>query len=171
MFNAANRYVPKLKHNLLSVSQLAKEGFTSTFYRSKCMITGEKNEKLTCYIRNNLYRLNSVKAKNVYENVCTHKDCIHLWHLRLGHANYKTLRKTIENSTGVNLRQCDKNINCQACQVAKSKCAPAKKHSNIKVDNILDLVSIDLIGPKTASLGGAKYILSIQDQKSRISIP
>ena len=26
-------YVPKLKHNLLSVSQLAKEGFISTFYR------------------------------------------------------------------------------------------------------------------------------------------
>ena len=83
-------YVPKIKHNLLSVSSLAKEGFTSKFYKSKCIITGENNEKLTCYIRNNLYRLNSVNANNVYENVCPHRYCIHLWHLRLGHANYKT---------------------------------------------------------------------------------
>ena len=81
-----------------------------------------------------------------------------MWDLRLGHANYKALRKAIENSTGVNLRKCEKYINCQACQEAKSKCAPVKKHSNIEVGNILDLVSIDAIGPKRASLGGTKYI-------------
>ena len=69
--------------------------------------------------------------------------------------------KTIENSIGVHLKPCDKYINCQACQIAKSKCTPTNKYSNIQVENILDLVSMDLIGPKQASLWGAKYILSI----------
>ena len=78
-------YVPKLKHNLISVSSLAKEDFTSTFYKNKCVIKGENHQMLTCCIRNNVYRLSNVNVNNVYENVCPHKDCIHLWHLRLSH--------------------------------------------------------------------------------------
>lgn len=105
---------------------------------------------------------------NLYGNVEPHRDCIHVWHKKLAHASYKTVMKTIDNALPVKITKCSQYIRCVLCLEGKSKNSPVRKTSNVTVSKILELVSVDLIGPMPKpSFGGAKYILSIQDQYSR----
>ena len=83
-------FVKGLRVNLLSISQICDQGFMVLFSKGKCLVMNESGKKLISGVRilNNCYEL--VPDADI---ICNSIDLPneHLWHQRMGHANYKHL--------------------------------------------------------------------------------
>ena len=85
--------VKRLKHNLLSISQLSDIGYKMVFEHDKCYAYDNSNMKLyEGYRKKNIYL---VKPSDVAVEKCflTMNDCVIAWHRRLGHVNFSQLKK------------------------------------------------------------------------------
>ena len=92
--------VEKLKHNLLSISQLCDVGFNINFETSMCIVANplDSNSKFIGHRLKNIYVVDlddlalSSNASLVAMDEKS-KDLSLIWHRRLGHANMHTITK------------------------------------------------------------------------------
>ena len=182
-------YVPKLAHNLISVSQIAQDGKEVKFFTNSCKIL--QNGKLIAYGMkvDNLYFLKNVNndgnigatpehsstgLKNEPEIEVAAKASLiddNLLHRRFCHLNYESMRNMIRNNS---VRGLDPNIEikndfCESCCDGKIHRNPfPSKTDNHKKYGVLGLIHTDVCGKLTPqSMGGGSYFVTFIDDFSR----
>ena len=157
-------FVPDIRKNLVSGSLLNKHGFrivieSDTFILSKSgMFVGKG------YITDGLFKLNvmSVKDDNEIKNSSAYLlESPNLWHGRLGHMNFDTLRR-LSAKEYIPKLNIDLKHKCETCVEAKLMRSSFKcVERNTKV---LDLIHSDICDLKFApTRGGDKYFITFVD--------
>lgn len=162
-------YVPDLTTNLLSVSELLKNGNFVEFDTDSCRIYNAKKVLMAmAFLSNGVYKVDtSEKCSFAGQAVATGET----WHKRLGHINSSYLNKMKDGLVeGINYSgqlKIEKQ-NCEVCCEGKQSRQPFK-HKGSKATGLLDLVHSDVAGPmETASIGGSRYFVQFQDDFSRM---
>jgi hypothetical protein len=157
-------YVPSLSNNLISVSQLDKDGHQIHFGDRKALISKNQHH-LSASEDNNLYVLNLDPV--TIESSLLAEETAGLWHQRLGHLaprKFKQLSKLVD---GLHIARSSTDERCSTCAASKSIRASFATSSHTAT-HPLDTVSVDLAGPmQTESIGGARFFLIIVDLYSK----
>lgn len=160
-------HVPDLAVNLLSVSQIVKNGNIVVFDSSGCSVFNNKNEKvISCKNSGGIYRIDSDDEKCF---LAKGQTSALTWHRRLGHANYQVMKRMHAGAVvGVTFDDDDSEITqCEVCAKGKQTKKPFKL-SETESSEILELIHSDLMGPQnTRSIGHALYLLTFIDNFSR----
>ena len=174
-------YSPKNAFNLLSVSAAAANGVEFVFTADRCLAykDGELILGATKH-SNGLYKLLSppvyprqpVGDYTLATTQTNDKDPL-LWHRRLGHIGYSSLKRLVESGMVKGLPLSAEDIDkakeiCDTCMKTKSTRQPFKP-SESKTDATLDLIHMDLCGPLEESIGKSKYIATFLDDYSGYS--
>nr|GEU98103.1 zinc finger, CCHC-type [Tanacetum cinerariifolium] len=164
-------YIPSLKRNLLSLGQFTEIGCKVVMEDDELRLYDMDNKifmKVTRQKKNRLYKANL----RIGTPVCllvNLKDDTWLWHARLGHLNFESLKSmaqrdlvygipTIKHTTQV----------CDVCLIGKHSRAPFPKKAKARSTSPLDLVYGDLCGPITPPTSSRKkYIFLLVDDYSR----
>ena len=94
-------HVPEIRKNLMSGSLLSKKGFKLAFVSNNFILTKNGMYVGKGYMRNGLFKMNVMTIvppiKNINKNTSSAYmlESSNVWHGRLGHVNYDTLRKLI----------------------------------------------------------------------------
>ncbi|GJW68800.1 zinc finger, CCHC-type containing protein [Tanacetum coccineum] len=163
-------YIPDLKSNLLSLGQFTEIGCKVVMEDDELRLYDMDNKifmKVTRQ-RNRLYKAN-LRIGTPVCLLANLKEETWLWHARLGHLNFESLRSmaqrdlvqgipTIKHTTQV----------CDVCLIGKHSRAPFPKKAKARSTSPLDLVYGDLCGPITPPTpSGKKYIFLLVDDYSR----
>lgn len=158
--------VPDICANLLSVSQMTKQGKTVVFDNVSCRIYDEDRELMaTAPLVDDMYQLNGKKLNrcNVAKSAQPDQE---LWHRRMGHTCHENLLSTRKATVGMQFTE-GKRERCITCVKGKQTRSPFGRTGDRAV-NVLDLIHSDVLGPiSTASFGGARYLLTFVDDCSR----
>ena len=128
-------YVPELKANLFSVKKATQNGCTVTFNKNNCEVSYNGEIFLEGKMKNNLYELELPvveKRDQAYTiNKCNNRNCITLWHRRMGHKNIDSIRDMNSKhlAEGIEINNCKHEINCEACIKSKLQDTPYPKSS------------------------------------------
>ena len=158
-------YVPKLKCNLISVSQLTDEAQCVIIFANKLCLMQDLTSRMLIGVgerKDGLYIYRGVSGKACHTNA---NNQLELWHKRLGHPSYKIVQM-VPNVSG-NCENRSLNKNCEICE--RSKQTREKfPLSEYQASDVFDLIHCDLWGPyRTPSSCGASYFLTIVDDCSR----
>ncbi|UYV75574.1 hypothetical protein LAZ67_13000650, partial [Cordylochernes scorpioides] len=171
-------YIPELTDNLLSVSAATSNGCKVTFNRDWCTIERDNTALANGILDNGMYRLHlddnpqtrTFKANVAKQNHCKNKNCLMLWHDRLGHRNIESIKK-IRNENlarGLSLNNCSHSTDCVQCIQGKLTETPFPKKTEYRATETLQLVHSDVCGPlPTNSLSGKRYFITFTDDYSR----
>ena len=163
-------HVPDIRKNLVSGSLLSKNGFRLVFESDKFVLTKSGMYVGKGYMCDGLFKLNVMTIVSKLNEIKVASssyllESSHLWHGRLGHVNYNSLRRLIHLHC---LPKFDINPNhkCEICVEAKMT---KKSFSTIdRSTEPLALVHSDLCDFKSVqSRGGKKYIITFIDDYSR----
>nr|GEU80047.1 reverse transcriptase domain-containing protein [Tanacetum cinerariifolium] len=138
-------FVDGLRYNLFSVGQLCDSDLEVAFRQH------------TCFIHN-------LKGAS--------KTKTWLWHRRLSHMNFGTINHLARQDLvwGLPKLKFEKDHQCYACAMGKSKKKSHKPKSKDTNQEKLYLLHMDLCGPmRVESVNGKKYILVIIDDYSRFT--
>lgn len=109
--------VPQLTTNLLSVSQLVRNGNKVTFDETGCSIKEKKNELVAIVeLHENMFRL-KIQHRKFQQCMQTSASSANIWHRRLGRLNENGLSK-MRNGTvdGIEIQgKIDKKFNFITC--------------------------------------------------------
>lgn len=161
-------YVPDLKANLLSVSQIVKKNCSVLFDSVGCKIyDSQKHVIATAKLEKDLFKLDLVDCTNTSNNFACHVSVENskvLWHRRLGHINYTNLNKLKNGlASGIDFNDKDLVCKCEVCIQGKCHRLPFKD-SDSQTKNVLELVHSDLCGPiESKSIVGSQYMLTFLD--------
>lgn len=151
-------HVPDLAVNLLSVSQIVKNGNTVVFDPDGCAIyNSDKKKVLSCKSSGGIYRVGANDEKCFMTKNSQQSALI--WHRRLGHANFQIMKKMRDGVVnGIKFDDDDSEISqCDVCPRGKQVKMPFKASESASKD-ILEIIHSDLMGPqKTRSIGHAVY--------------
>lgn len=154
-------YVPDLKVNLLSVSQIVKKNYSVVFKTTGCEIyDSQQNVIATGIFDKDLFKLD---LKN--QLVACHASVNSmLWHRRLGHISFGSLNKLKNGmASGLNFPNADTNGKCEICVMGKCQRLPFKDSETCTTE-VLQLVHSDLCGPiEVKSIAGSRYMLTFLD--------
>lgn len=161
-------HVPELSVNLLSAAKIVSQGNEISFNSKGCTILNKHKEVIAqCKQENGVYKLKGIQT-NCFMSKQT-KNTAMLWHRRLGHTNFQTLKKMRDGAvTGIEFDDDDREIKqCEICPKGKQTRIPFKP-SSTKTTQLLELIHSDLCGPmETQSIGHAKYLLTFIDDHSK----
>ncbi|GKD24093.1 putative ribonuclease H-like domain-containing protein [Tanacetum coccineum] len=177
-------FVKELQHfNLFSVSQMCDKKNKVLFTDSECLVLSpdfklpDENQVLLRIPRqNNMYSFNlenivpSGGLAGLIAKVTI--DESNKWHSRLGHVNFKNLKKLVKGNL---VRDLPSNIfqndhTCVACQKGKQHKASCKAKIVSFISQPIQLLHMDLFGPTSVrSLNHKTYCLVITDDFSRFS--
>lgn len=164
------QYVPKICANLLSVSQMMRQGHIVKFEHNKCEIFDKSKTVIaTATMHNNMFKLDRAPVSQCYSaNTDNHSNNI-LWHRRFGHASHDKIRKlSTELADGIVLAPKVQADPCEICLKGKQSRKPFREGSRAK--GLLGIIHSDLCGPlQVASLGGAVYFQLFIDDFSRMT--
>ena len=154
---------PELSLNIISISQLAKNGYKIIFNNNECVIYKNNNIIYKTTEKNGLYYITQKNVENTIQ--INNFDIIHQ---RLGHISNQAIKN-------LNLKNIPKiqTISCETCSLSNLTYSnPNKKAKQVKKDNILDLIYLDLwYAPKEVKeLSKYHYFISFTDSFSRYSI-
>ena len=116
-------YVPDIWKNLVSGSLLSKSGFKLVFVADKFVLTKSDVYIGRGYMNEGLFKMNVMTVtpkdnKNKVDSSSYMVESFNIWHNRLGHANYDTLRRLM-NLDLLPKYHIDTNHKCQTCVEAK----------------------------------------------------
>ncbi|GJR89690.1 putative ribonuclease H-like domain-containing protein, partial [Tanacetum coccineum] len=139
-------------------------------------LTNESQVLLKVPRKNNMY---SVDIKNIVPKeslTClvakATLDESMLWHRRLGHVNFKTIKKLVKENLvrGVPTKRFENDQTCVACLKGKQHKASCKSKIQNSITQPLFMLHMDLFGPTfMSSLMHKKYCLVITDAYSRFT--
>lgn len=142
-------YVKELRHNLLSVQRLVKEGLKVVFDENTATI--EKQSIALAYGRrvNNMFVIEFEVMSNAHANMCSDID---IWHERLGHLGYSNLLKLSKNNMVNNLNfgkkiEINQSEKCGVCIESKMSKLPFRKKADHYTKRPLEMVHSDICGP------------------------
>jgi gag-polypeptide of LTR copia-type/GAG-pre-integrase domain len=177
-------YVLRLSINLLSVSQLAKKGIMTSFIKigSTLLDTDDGNclpaeAGITpggLYVIPNAVHDASFSARALSANdSSSSSQCVKplskemqiLWHARLGHVGFKTVRRPAHTgaATGIDLTAHTKRCNCHTCLLQKASRRPFNGTLVKRASFIGDVIHTDLAGPMPPTFSGYKCVQSFID--------
>nr|GEY33184.1 putative ribonuclease H-like domain-containing protein [Tanacetum cinerariifolium] len=176
-------FVNELKFNLFSVSQICDKKnnvfFTDTegvILSSDYKLPDENHGLLRVSRENNMY---NVDLKNVVPSgglTCLFAkatlDESNLWHMRLGHINFKTMNKLVTGNLvrGLPSKIFENNHTCVACKKGKQHKASCKSKPVSFICHPLQRLHMDLFGPTfVKSLNKKNYCLVVTDDYSRVN--
>ena len=115
-------YVPELRKNLVSGSLLHSHGFWLVFKSDRFVLSKSGMYVEKRYTSGDMWKLNVMTVFKLEMNKASSSAYIlessNLWHGRLGHVNYDTLRKLI-NFNHIPTFQIDVKHKCESCVEAK----------------------------------------------------
>ena len=162
-------YVPKLKHNLISVSALTDDGNRISFEPDETITIGnnEKTSQLGKKIGKLYYATNVTNESHLVVTNAT-LDEYTLWHHRLGHLNKQTLLSMSKYVNGIDhAKLTPMQQKCANCIQAKAIRSPFGTAQN-RATTMLERIHSDLCGPlPMPSIDGARYILMFIDDATR----
>lgn len=162
-------YVPDLKSNLLSASQLQDKGYVITIQKGACEIY-DPSRGAIAVVQMSSNRLFPLKIKSAQLCLLTEvKDPSWLWHFRNGHLNFGGL-KTLQQKnmvTGLPQIVIPSQV-CKECAVGKQHCSKFPQGKSWRAKNVLELVHLHIYGPiNPSSNGGKRYLITIIDDYTR----
>jgi transposase InsO family protein len=164
-------FIPKLKSNLISLGQLTEIGYKIEMDDDLIEVTEKSDMRIIMRVqrsRNRLYKieLKIVEPVNLLANV---NDQSWLWHDRLGHVNFESVRMLVEKEMAGGLPLI-KHLDqvWHFCLSAKQTRTSFPKCSRWRSDEPLELIHVDLCGPITPkTIGGNKYFMLLVDDCTR----
>jgi len=164
-------FIPKLRANLISLGKLTEIGHRVVMDDDEIAISKKNPPRLIMCVQRTANRLYKIEL-NAVEPAClltSLGDQGWLWHGRLGHVNFNSLKQLAdkEMAGGIPLIQKPDQV-CQSCLVAKQTRTPFPHSTHWRADEPLELVHVDLCGPITPStLSGNKYFMLLVDDCTR----
>ena len=165
-------YIKEFQNTLLSAIDLTDRDHTVIMEKDCCRILDSEHVlKAVAKKDNNLFRIShdiwleahALKSELVH-------DVQGLWHRRLGHVNFGTLRdmSCLDVANDFVLPSTSSHPpDCETCIKAKQTCKSLPKESLSHADHALGLVHSDLCGPLPPSLGGGLYFITFMDDHTR----
>ncbi|GJX45722.1 retrovirus-related pol polyprotein from transposon TNT 1-94 [Tanacetum coccineum] len=157
-------YVPEIHKNLMSGWLLNKFCFRLVFESDKFVLSKNQMYVGKGYAVNGMFKLNVMVVKNDINKMNSSAYLIessNVWHGRLGHVNFNSMRRLIKFNSIPNFH-IDFNIKCETCVEAKltrSSFKSVKRKTeplNMIHTNICDLKSLP-------TKGGNKYFITFID--------
>lgn len=140
------------------------------FEKNQCIIRdNHEKERVISVPRtsNNMFPLDVAKMENFVMTVRSQAD-EELWHLRLGHLNYKSLMSMAHKKIVRGMPELKKKIQCEECVMTKQARTPFPSGVARRASECLELVHMDLCGPMSEdTLGGNRYFYLLVDDYSR----
>ena len=163
-------YVPALKSNILSLGQLLEKEYEIVLKNGALMMRDNKGHLIVKVqmSKNILFSLkiqtNCTKCLKDYSS-----DSSWLWHQRMGHLNFKSLKQLTEENMVHGLTFIDHPHQfCEGCIYGKQFRTSFLKESFSRATEPLELVYADICGPiNPPSFGKKKYFLLFIDDYSR----
>ncbi|MBW0478393.1 hypothetical protein O181_018108 [Austropuccinia psidii MF-1] len=111
-------------------------------------------------------------AVNLHTQPKSKTDCSLLWHQLMGHLSARSIKHLLQfrATSGIPPITIDNIGICRLCSVAKSQHCPVQGPSQKMVENPGDVIVADSIGPLPLSLDHKRYVLTIQDFFSRLTV-
>ncbi|XP_058722251.1 uncharacterized protein LOC131594177 [Vicia villosa] len=165
-------YVPELDENLLSIGQLLEHGYSLNFENRECRIFDSERRcvavgKMTS---NRSFPLSFNYEKNVSMMAREENDSC-LWHKRLGHLNYESLKLLYQKKMVYGLPRIEEKYGvCEGCVLGKHHRQPFPKEGAWRAKQVLELVHTDVCGPmNTLSHGKSRYFILFIDDFTRMT--
>ena len=163
-------HVPDIRKNLVSGPLLSKNGFRLVFESDKFVLTKSGMYVGKGYLSDGLFKLNvmTIVPPEVMNKNNTSSAYIvessYIWHGRLGHVNYGSLKKLI-NMNCLPKFELDPNHKCEVCVEAKMT---KKSFQNIlRNSEPLDLIHIDICDFKSIQTrADKKYFITFIDDNT-----
>ena len=162
-------HVPEIRKNLVSGSLLSKKGFSLVFESYKFVLTKSGIYVGKGYMSNGLFRMNAMTIVYDFNNKnisCAYMlESSNIWHGRLGHVNFDTLRKlmNLELLAKFNI---DANHKCETC--VESKLTRASFQNIERSTEPLELIHSDTCDLKYVQpRGGKEYFVTFIDDCTR----
>nr|GEY38459.1 putative ribonuclease H-like domain-containing protein [Tanacetum cinerariifolium] len=176
-------FVNELKFNLFSVSQMCDKKNSVLFTETKCLVLSpnfklfdESQVLLRVPRQSNMYSFDLQNVVSFGDLTCLFaKSSINesnLWHVRLGHVNFKTMNKLVKGNLvrGLPSKIFNNDHSCVACQKRKQHKATYKAKFVSSISQPLQILHMDLFGPTSVmSINHKKYCLVVTDDCSRFS--
>ena len=141
-------HVPEIRKNLVSGSLLSKKGFKLVFVSDNFILTKNGMYLGKGYMSNGLFKMNVMNVvppiKNINKNSTSSAymlESSNVWHGRLGHVNYDTLRRLINMECLPNFK-IDSNHKCEIC--VESKLTRTSFQSIERSSEPLELIHSDI---------------------------
>ena len=141
-------HVPEIRKNLVSGSLLSKKGFKLVFVSDNFILTKNGLYVGKGYMSNGLFKMNVMTVvppiKNINKKSTSFAymlESSNVWHGRLGHVNYDTLRKLINMECLPNFK-IDPNHKCEIC--VESKLTRTSFQSIERSNDPLELIHSDI---------------------------
>ena len=166
-------YVPQIRRNLILVSYLAMDGYSSIFNINSVSIKYGVDVICSVILKDNLYLIEPNIPLSINSHESNHKrkerssiNKTHLWHLRLGHINLDRIRRLVTCGHLSPLDVTSLPV-CEPCLEGKMTMRPFKA-KGYRAKEVLELVHSDLCGPlSTSARGGYEYFVTFIDDYSR----
>lgn len=158
-------YVPDLKSNFLTVSQIVARGYVAHFSNKHAKLIQDGECILMVKKVGNLYTFEG-KTNNCFATACVDRA---LWHKRYGHLNFRSLTKLTINKMVRGMEGADfsSKVSCKTCMLSKIHVQPFPHSTEKRASKLLAVVHSDVCGPfETKSLDGNRYFLSFMDDVS-----
>lgn len=157
-------YIPGLRKNLFSIGAVTSKNMKVFFnnkkmevYNDRLLVTGIKQNN-QCY--KILFKTVVVDQANV-----STLNTIMLWHKRMGHINFRTLKEMADNGRipGLQIKNLDE-LFCEKCQYGKMHRLPFHRNLKLRAQKPGEFVHVDLCGKIShSSIGGANFFLLFKD--------
>ena len=164
-------YVDGLQANLISITHLCEIFKEVSFNKDMCTII-DKKDNVVLRVKRSIDNCYCLEIDPLTCNMAHECNKLDLWHQRLGHMNFKDLKKLEKHGIVRGLPNLGKKLEvvCEPCQLGKQTKMPHKKSTYIATKRPLELVHMDLMGPiQTESINGKKYIFVSVDDYSRFT--
>lgn len=170
-------FVPRLSINLLSVARLTNADIEVKFGKSESTIYITANHAITGNCYGNLYILDTLphkrplKLDSIAALSAPIARNLHIWHLRLNHINYRTIKRmtNLNYLIGLSPSHVLKNEEetlCVECPFGKQTRAPFEE-GNRTFTEIGALIHSDYIGKFNPSNSNSIYALTWIDEHSK----
>nr|GEV48787.1 hypothetical protein [Tanacetum cinerariifolium] len=174
-------FVKELKFNIFSISQMCDKKNSVLFTETECLVLSldfklidESQVLLRVPKQNNMYSFDLKSVVPSGDLTCLFTkatfDKSNLWHMRLGHVNFKTINKLMKGNLvrGLPSKTFQNNHTFVACQKEKQHKASCKAKLVSSIRQPLQMLHMDLFGPTSVrSINHKTYFLVVTDDFSR----
>ena len=169
-------YCPTVAFNLVSVSQICNQGLTIETTKQHMFVKQERKIILSAILRNGLYlfKPTGIPPNNralLSKHMSTAKETqMQVFHRRMGHLNFKSLRLLSHISEGIAVERHEHVDTCEVCQITKAH-KQTYLPSNSLASKIGELVHADVCYIGVEELTGENTMfLILTDDASRYHV-
>jgi len=166
-------YVAKMKSNLISMGQLLENGLLIKMVNNSLEVYNA-TKKLAIKVplaQNRTFKVSLNTLNSHFLSVAIDESW--LWHMRLGHLNFKDMEHLKKQSTITSLPSIlvPKKV-CDKCLINKQSRNTFNSYTMPKDKDLLHVIYSDVYGPlDIPSLGGKRYFILFVDEFSRRLCP